>query len=294
MQWVLITANQGNESNVGQKEKRYNIRVLDRAISVLSVLSDGKARTLMELSETIALNSSTTFRLLSALAFHNYVERDEQTGKYALGLACLELARSYQMSNHVRRAALPVLETLRDETGETIHLAILDDMEVVYLEKLHGLHAIGLMTSRVGGRLPAHCTGLGKSLLAFTDPEDVEAYFAQTGLHRFTDATITSIDELMRQLEEVRRTGYAFDRGEHEVEVRCVAVPIFDINAQAVAALSISGPANRMEPLETNREYIDRALQAARTISTRLGYRQKGPNLRGTKEAIDAEDNQST
>ena len=158
-----------------QKEDRYRIRALDRAIDILSVLSDGRPRTLSELSADIALSSSTTYRLITTLAYHNYIERDEPSGKYTLGFACLELAQSYQLNNHIRKMALPELEMLRDETTETIHLAILDNMEVVYLEKLHGLHAIGLMSSYIGGRALAYCTGLGKALLAYSDLDRVRA-----------------------------------------------------------------------------------------------------------------------
>jgi IclR family KDG regulon transcriptional repressor len=257
-----------------QREERYKVRVLDRTISILSALADGKPHTLTELSTAVAINSSTTFRILATLAYHNYVERDEQNGAYRLGLACLELARAYLEGNDMRRVALPELETLRDDTKETVHLAVLDGMEVVYLEKLHGLHAIGIMSSRVGGHAPAYCTGVGKVLLAAVDPELVWDFFEQTGLHRFTDATIQSVEQLLHHLEQVLRQGYAFDRGEHEAEVRCVAAPIFDISGKVVAAISVSGPASRMEPLEAQQELINRTQQTAQTISTRLGYRQ--------------------
>lgn len=259
---------------VKQKEDRYNVRVLDRAIRILWLLSDGKPRTLTELSQEAAMNSSTTFRLLATLAYNNYVERDGRSGAYRLGLACLELARAYHESNDIRRAALPELEMLRDDTKETVHLAVLDTMEVVYLEKLHGLHAIGLMSSRVGGRAPAYCTGVGKVLLAHTDPELIRDHFEMTGLFRYNDTTIQDIDQLLEHLEEVRCQGYALDRGEHEIEVRCVAAPLFDISGKVVAAISVSGPAGRLEPLETKQELIDRTREAARTISARLGYHQ--------------------
>ena len=264
---------------MGQKEERYNIRVLDRAFRVLSVLSDGELRSLTELSEEIELNSSTTFRLLATLAYHRYVEREEQTGKYRLGLACLELTWAYHKSSDIRRHALPELERLRDETAETVHLGVLNEMEVVYLEKLHGHHAIGLMSSRVGRRLPAYCTGLGKVMLAYTNPELVRAYFEQIKFHRYSDTTIQSVAELMDHLEQIRRQGYGLDRGEREVEVRCVAAPIFDINGKVVAAISVSGPAGRLEPLETNQQLIARTLRAAQTISARLGYRPPDKNL---------------
>lgn len=253
-------------------ETRYNIRVLDRAIRLLSLLSDGKSRTPIEISEGIGLSSSTTFRILATLSYYNLIKRDEKTGQYGLGLACLELARAYQDNNDLRQVALPELEALRDEIKETVHLSILDKMEIIYLEKLSGLHAIGIMSSRVGGRSPAYCTGVGKILLAYLNPEQVRTHFIQHGLPGFTDTTITDLDELMHELTEVRRLGYAFDRGEHEHEVRCIATPIFDFNGLAVAALSISGPSARMDPLENNTEMIEKAKETAMRISRQLGY----------------------
>jgi DNA-binding IclR family transcriptional regulator len=261
-----------NEIAETRNETRYNIRVLDRAIRLLSLLSDGKPRSPIEISEGINLSSSTTFRILATLSYYNFIKRDEATGQYRLGLACLELARAYQDSNDLRRVALPDLEELRDETKETVHLAVLDNMEIVYLEKLSGLHAIGIMSSRVGGRAPAYCTGIGKVLLAYQNSEQVRNHFDKYGLYRFTDTTITNLDELMQELEKVRMSGFSFDKGEHEYEVRCIAAPIFDITGHAVAALSISGPHARLDPLEDNQEMIEKTKKAAQNISHQLGY----------------------
>lgn len=282
MKWSLDKSPE--KEKAGSKEGRYNIRAVDRALCILSMLSDGKPRTLTELSEEIGINSSTTFRLLATLAYNNYVERDGPSGAYGLGLACLELARAYHESNDIRQAALPELEMLRDDTKETVHLAILDNMEVVYIEKLHGLHAIGLMSSQVGGRSPAYCTGVGKALLAHTDPQLIRAHFRKTGLHRYSDLTIQSLDTLMEHLKKVRCQGYALDCGEHEAEVRCVAAPVFDMTGKAVAAISVSGPAARMERLETNQELINRTAQAARIISTRLGYHEADQDIQHPRQ----------
>ena len=261
-----------NEMVEPKGETRYNIRVLDRAIRLLSLLSDGVLRTPVEISEGIGLSPSTTFRILATLSYYNFIKRDEKTGEYGLGLACLELARAYQDTNDLRRVALPELEELRDEVKETVHLCILDKMEIVYLEKIGGLHAIGIMTSRIGARAPAYCTGVGKILLAYLDPEQVRAYFVRQGLPAFTGTTITDLDDLMCELENINRLGYAFDRGEHEHEVRCIAAPIFDINGLAVAALSVSGPSARMDPLEDKAELIEKAKETAMRISRQLGY----------------------
>jgi len=256
---------------------RYNIRVLDRAIGLLTVLSEGQPKNLTELSTQLGIGSSSTYRLLATLASHGYVEHDRAAGGYRLGLACLELSRAYLESSDVRQVALPVLEGLRDATSETVHLGILDQMEVVYIEKLQGLHAIGLMSSRVGGRSPAYCTGLGKVLLAYLDPPLVRSHFRQNGLVRFTDRTITTLGALMEHLAGVRQQGYAIDNAEHETEVRCVAAPVFNLHGAAIAAISVSGPEARLDPYGGERPLIEATMQASQDISRRLGHQVGEP-----------------
>jgi DNA-binding IclR family transcriptional regulator len=251
-------------------DSRYTIRALDRGIRILSLLADGKPRTLTDVSGQVGLNNSTTFRLLVTLAGHNYVVRDTGSGKYALGLSCLGLARAYQEGDVIRRTALPILQALRDETMETVHLAVLDGMDVLYLDKVPGLHAIGLMSSHVGARFPAYCTGLGKALLAFADANLVRAHFERVGLRHYTDSTLTTVDALLHDLEQVRRHGFALDHGEHEPEVRCVAVPIFGARGAVLAALSVAGPASRLDPLQSNTVLIEKAVAAARSVSLHL------------------------
>lgn len=260
------------------KNPRYNIRVLDRAFRILSLLADGQPRVLAEIAECIELNTSTTFRLLSTLTYYRYLKRNEKTGQYKLGLACLELAMGYTSSDNLREVALPELEALRDETKETVHLAVLDRMQVVYIEKIPGLHAIGLMSSGVGRRAPAYCTGVGKALLAYQNEEHVREYYRKKGFLSFTSTTITDINQLQQQLHKVRSQGYALDNGEHEDEVRCVAAPIFDREGKAIAAISISGPALRMDPITENHELIERIVDTAAKISNQLGYSAMSSN----------------
>jgi IclR family transcriptional regulator, KDG regulon repressor len=263
-------ANDDAENN--SNEAKYNIRVLDRAFTVLELLSDGKPRTALDVSKGINLNLSTTFRLLSTMCYYDYIHRDE-FDKYSLGLACLELARAYQSSNDLRKIALVEMENLRDELKETVHLAVLDKMGVVYIEKLPGLHPIGLLGSQIGGRSPSYCTGVGKALIAYLDPEQIRAYYASHEMLRFTPHTITDINQLMNDLAMVRINGYSVDDQEHEVDVCCVAAPIFNMNRQAVAALSVSGPNIRMDPVRENKEVIEKVKQTVFNISRQLGYR---------------------
>jgi DNA-binding IclR family transcriptional regulator len=274
----------------GQGAGRYTIRVVDRALDVLRLLSDGEPRLLAQVSGGVGLHSSTTFRVLATLIGRNFVERDEQTGQYTLGLASLELARAYQDGHYLRRLALPALQRLRDDTGETVHLAVLENMDVVYLDKQQSFQAVGIMSSRVGARLPAYCTGIGKALLAFAPGATVRRALACGPLPRYTAMTITDTGELLRELARVRERGYAFDRGEREAEIRCVAAPLFGRHGELLAAISVAGPANRMEPLETNEALIGQVVSSAQSISTTLGYRHEHwpPRLDGERHELSA------
>ncbi|MDW7755819.1 MAG: IclR family transcriptional regulator [Brevefilum sp.] len=250
----------------------YQIKVVEKAIRLLRVLVDGKPRTLTEISHEININTSTTFRLLATLTNHNFTQFNEQTGEYRLGLACLELAVAYQTGNELLRVAHPELERLRDLTKETVHLAVLDDMEVIYIEKLEGLHAIGIMSSRVGKRAPAYCTGVGKMLLSHVDPQILAQRVEPRNLEKYNDRTIVEPSLLLSNLAEAKRKGYALDSGEHENEVRCVAAPVFDQRANVVAAISVSGPSSRLDPIDKNEDLIRLTTQVAKEISSKLGY----------------------
>ncbi len=182
------------------------------------------------------------------------------------------------MATHLRRVALPVLQRLRDDTGETVHLAVLENMDVVYLDKQQSFRAVGIMSSQVGVRLPAYCTGLGKVLLAFSDRARVVGHLMSTPLPRLTDTTITEVDALLRELDQIRKRGYGFDHGEREAEIRCVAAPIMGRQGELRAAISVAGPVNRMEPLESNYLLIERTVAAARAVSLTLCG--EGPHTR--------------
>jgi DNA-binding IclR family transcriptional regulator len=251
---------------------RYNVRVLERSLRLLEALADGNSISLSDLSEKLDISSSTSFRLLATLSNYGYVEHNDRTGGYKLGLGCLELARGYLRTNDIRRSALPELVKLRDNTMETVHLGILNQWEVVYLEKLENLHAIGFMGSRIGGRSTAYCTGLGKVLLAYIDLQEVRRHFEQIKLISFTDQTITNIDHLIQHLEQVRVQGYALDVNEHEEEVQCVATPIRDIEGKVVAAISVSGPRSRMKLQDDRQDLIEITKKTADKISAQLGY----------------------
>ncbi len=229
--------------------QKYDVRSVRRALLLLRTFSlEEPQLSLRELSSHLRLSTSTTFRLVSTLEHERFVQRDKRTGKYSLGLACLELGSVCRGSIRLRERILLLLERLRNECGETVHLGTLDKetMEVVYIEKLEGLLPIIYMASQVGGRSPAYCTGLGKALLAYEDPETVSSFYSRRGLRRYTPNTIVGVDELVRHLAGIRERGFGIDDEEHELGVKCIAAPVWDGRGEVCAAFSVSGPAQRV------------------------------------------------
>jgi DNA-binding IclR family transcriptional regulator len=183
----------------------------------------------------------------------------------------LELGSRFLKNNDIRSRSIGHLERLRDKFGETVHLTILDGDEVVYLEKLAGLHPIGFMSSRVGDRNPAHCTGVGKALLAYLPDEELARRYPGGRLKRYTDQTITHLQDLRAELARVRSRGYAIDMEEHELGVKCVAVPTFD-HKEVAAAVSVSGPVDRMNDHINKDDLINTLLEVAGRISEQMGW----------------------
>lgn len=163
-------------------------------------------------------------------------------GRYRIGWRALQLDRIAAETTPFRLPGRSAAVALARRTGETIHLAALDGGRVVYVDRMQGERASQLPLSAIGKRLPAHCSGVGKMLLAHRDPAEVEAQVARHGLERFTDATVTDPQELRRELDAIRRAGVAYDREEVVPGLTCVAAPIRNSEGEVVAAISISAP----------------------------------------------------
>ena len=225
-----------------------------------------------DLARRLGIAKSTAHRLLATLTDEGLLEQDAQTGRYRLGLAVFDLAAAVQ-SLDLHEAALSPMTDLRNRTGETVQVAVLDGREVVYVERLDSPNTLRLFLE-VGRRNDAHCTGCGKALLAFSPPEVVDRVLRQWKLPAKTPHTITDLAALRADLAEARRRGYARNRFESEVGVISVAAPIRDASGRTVAALSVAGPAERLDPIEL--QVAHATMETAATISRRLGHRRSG------------------
>ena len=252
------------------KTNAYRTRSVERVLAVLDAFIDaGPNLTLMQVCAATELTPSTAYRLMANLVARGYLEPGREGNAYRLGLTVIRLAGVALGQLDVRVKATPLMDELRNRTRETVHLAALDGRHIIYLEKLEGLHAIGLMSSRVGRTAPAHCTALGRVLLAF-NPEAAEEIL-EGPLEAPTPRTVVNPKALRALLAQVNEQGYALDLGEHEPEVRCVAAPIRNHSGAVIAAMSVSGPAQRIEPMLTE-GLVNEVVRVGRAISGLLGY----------------------
>lgn len=250
---------------------RYRIKVLEKALSVLELFDQpGLELTAAEIGKRLGMNKTTAFRVLSVLEHANYLERARESGGYRLGFMLHRLGSLVEGTAVIQRRARPFLEELKQQCDETVHLVVLNKGEALYLDKIEGRKAIRVV-SRVGMTLPAHCSGVGKALLAHLPEEEVDEIIRSKGLARFTPNTITDREALAAELRLVRRNGYAVDNEEIELGLKCVAAPIRDSSGRVVAAVSISGPKFRFDD-GTMRELVSLLRRAAARISAALGY----------------------
>jgi DNA-binding IclR family transcriptional regulator len=227
---------------------------LGRADAILSAFDElHPALSLTGITARSGLPKTTVYRAIERMLQLGWLEHDGE--RYSIGSRLFEMASLTRMRMQLRECALPFLEDLYEATHETVHLAVLDELAVLYVDKISG-HGGTAEPTRVGGRMPAYCTGVGKVLLAFTRPETTGAMIA-AGLAVRTPATITDPARLASELVAVRESGVAFDREECAVGLACVAAPVFAPDGDCLAALSVTGPARTLP--------LDRLAPAART-----------------------------
>jgi DNA-binding IclR family transcriptional regulator len=263
----------------------YKVQVLDRTLSILNALaSAGRDASLVELAGMVKLHKSTVHRLTMILENHRMVERNPQTGRYHLGPRLFELGSIAVESFNVRDRARRHLERLVYEVEETVHLCVLDGGQVLYLEKIEP--ARGVRNScYVGRRNPAHCTAVGKAILARLADAEVDEIVDRHGLARRTANTITMPIELKAELSVIRARGYAVDDEEVEDGVRCVGAAVLDQRGAPLAAISVSGPASRIntEKLPVIAACVCRA---AAELSRECGHRGEAEAERAAYDPV--------
>ena len=254
---------------MGDEGKGSNLQSVNRALRALELIAEAGSLGVTELGRRLGVHKATASRLIATLAERGMVERDPVTEKYRLGFGLIRLAGAAMAGMDVVRTARPILEELADRSRETVNLGVLSGDAVVYIDQVAGSRSI-VAVSWVGRRTPLHCTSNGKILLANMDPADRDRLLA-VPLERLTRHTIIDPGKLRAQLDEIRARGYAQTMEELEEGLNAVAAPIRRADGEVLAALSVSGPAFRMRPVDLPR--VGRlTTEAATAISRRLGY----------------------
>jgi DNA-binding IclR family transcriptional regulator len=254
-----------------EDRQRGGIQSLARAFSIMEeVARSREGISLAELSKKVGLHNSTTFHLVKTMVSLGYIRQIKDGKRYRIGRPLFALAASALDEIEMVSLATPVLEELSRETGESGHFAVRMGDTVVVVARTAGPGAFQL-TDRVGVVRPAHCTALGKVILAALRPDQLDRFLERNELSAVTPKAITDVDALKGDLDEVRRSGMAFDDGEFNTEVRCVAVPVKNFTGQVIGAIGISGPIWRLsiQALQSRAKIVQ---TAANRLSSEFGY----------------------
>ena len=235
------------------------IQSVDRAIGILRCFGHGEKLGITEISKQLGLHKSTVFGLVNTLVKHRLLEKEPDGDKYRLGIELFRLGANVQSG--VREICLPHVRQLVEATGETVNLVVPDGTDVVYVEKAESPHSMRICTS-IGQRMPMYCTAVGKVILAFMDDDKRTAAVLNMELIPRTENSISTREELLSHLEKVRRDGYALDEEELEFGLVCVAVALTGKSGEPIAAISVSGPKQRMIPEKITGIYDELAKHA--------------------------------
>jgi DNA-binding IclR family transcriptional regulator len=253
-------------------EKRASVKSLVKALKILKMFEFSKPKwTVKELSDTLGYHKSSIQRLTSTLETEGFIERSqEDKARYQLGPQMRYLSNAAIQNVDLRQIARPFLERLSRLTQEVVHLCVVEQLQCYYIDKIDSPRSIRLVT-HVGQRLHLHCTGVGKVLMSGMSPSDLDRVIQDKGLPAFTPNTITIRDRLMEELKRIRYAGIAYDSEEFEIGLKCIAGPIINSQGKVIAAVSVSGPTQRLSSRVID-EFSTYVKEAAREISMKLGY----------------------
>ena len=268
---AAVDANAGVQRTTTGLSARYRIHVIDRAAQILDCFGfEHQELSVSEIGARTNLHRSTAHRILMALEYNDLIQQNPENGKYRLGIKLFRLGHQAVSHLNLREICRPFLTRLMNETKETVHLAVLDEDQVLYLDKVEGPHALR-MPSRVGRRIPTYCTSLGKAMLSCLDDQQVKNIFRNQVLRPYTANTVKTASQLLYDLRMIRKRGYSIDNEEIEIGLRCVGAPIKDYTGAMVGAISAAAPSARLsgQKIHTVGRLV---VTTAEEISEKLGY----------------------
>jgi len=248
------------------------VQSVERTLRILEIMAEhGCPMTLSEISNLLELKISTVHRLLKTLIIKGFAQQDPYTGKYQLGIKTFSIGNTALYTLDIRTVVRPFLRQLVLKYQETANVAILDQGYVIYIDQIESERMVN-MISRLGSRVPSHCNAVGKVLLAGLSEGELERFLMGRKLERYTDKTINSTKILKKELEKVRKYGYALDLEETEKGICCVAAPVHNHLGKVTAAIGISGPSIRISVDFLKSELAVAVRETAFNISSNLGF----------------------
>jgi IclR family transcriptional regulator, KDG regulon repressor len=268
---IAVSANVALQRTSNAPSDRYRIQVIDRAALILDCFGfDHQELSVSEIGAKTELHRSTAHRILMALEYNDLIQQNPDNGKYRLGIKLFRLGHQAVSHLDLREICRPFLARIMSETKETVHLAVLDENQVLYLDKVEGPHALR-MPSRVGRHIPTYCTSLGKAMLSCLDEKEVKGILGKQAFTAYTANTVKNVEQLLADVRAVHKRGYAVDNEEIEIGLRCVGAPIRDHTGAMVGAISAAAPSARLAEKKIPR--VGRLVMAvAEEISEQLGY----------------------
>ncbi|WP_436371283.1 IclR family transcriptional regulator [Cytobacillus sp. BC1816] len=255
-----------------EEKERYNANALVRGLEILKLFNEERPTlSLVEIAKELNVSRTVPYRLLYTLQSLGYLDQDENSKRYSLTPQVLELGFSYLSTLKLPEIAQPYLETLRDETGASCHLSILDGNEVVYVGSapVRGVSAINV---NIGLRLPAHATANGKLLLAYQPQEKLKQLFYESELKPYTDRTKTSLADFQNEIEIIRENGYSITKGELHHGIQSVAAPIFDKTGSIMAAINVVATETTFHDEFIEQVALPKVLEISKKLSGYMGY----------------------
>lgn len=253
---------------------QYTIETLLRGLDILNLFTrETPSLTLTEITNLTGLNKATVFRFVSTLEQADYLIRDPETKRYTPGTKVLQLGFAAISSLELRQVARPFLEELSRQVGETISLSILDGVEIIYIDRVRNRQIVGVVLG-LGSRLPAHCTSMGKAMLANLAPEELKRRMERMELIPCTPKSLIDASALSSELEKIRQQGFAVNDEELEIGLRAVAAPIWDSTNHVCGAINITGSAAMISIERLIQDLAPAVTRTASQISLALGYTQ--------------------
>jgi IclR family pca regulon transcriptional regulator len=253
-------------------ETKYTLETLLRGLNILSLYTrETPALTLTEITKATKLNKTTVYRILTTLENSGYLIRDPDTKRYRPGLKVLQLGFASISSLEVRQVARRYLEHLSQQVGETVSLSVLDGPDIIYVDRVRNQGIVGVVLG-IGSRLPAHCTSMGKAMLAHLPSAELHQYLDQVVLDPCTPNSLVDPQALESELALVRKQGYATNDEELEMGLRAVAAPIWDNSKRVVAAVNITGSTSSISQERLVGELAESVRYTAAQITQALGY----------------------